>query len=181
MKIFKRILAVALIVISVMAIALPAMAAYSTMYVNCPLGQTVRLRKTPSDSGVILANIPRGTAVQAEYYNSTWHKVQYNGTSGYMMSSYLSSSYPTSNTPWLDRYGVPTLSSGSGATKYVKVLQRDLMSLGYNLTPYYDDGYYGATTEGAVFSFQLAHPPLVADGICGNATKEALYKTLFGN
>lgn len=181
MKTIKKILAVTLIVASVMAIAVPAMAAYSTMYVDCPLGETVRLRKTPSTSGVVLANIPRGTAVQAEYYNSTWHKVQHNGNTGYMMSSFLSSSRPTSNTPWLDRYGVPTLSSSSGSTNYVKVLQRDLMSLGYNLTPYYDDGYYGATTEGAVFSFQMAHPPLVADGICGDKTKEALYKALFGD
>lgn len=181
MKAFKKILAVALIAVSVMAIAAPAMAAYSTMYVDCPLGETVRLRKTPSTSGVILANIPRGTAVQAEYYNSTWHKVQYNGNTGYMMSSFLSSSIPTSNTPWLDRYGVETLSSGSGSSHYVRVLQIDLMSLGYNLTPYYDDGYYGATTEGAVRSFQRSHPPLEVDGICGDQTKEAIFKALFGD
>jgi len=97
-----------------------------------------------------------------------------------MMSSFLSSTPLTGSTPWLVRYGTQTLSTGSGATQYVKLLQQDLMALGYNLTPYYDDGYYGATTEGAVYSFQTAHN-LTADGICGNQTKEAIYTARFGN
>ena len=180
MKNIRKLITLILAVVSVLAVATTALAAYSTMYVNCPLGETVRLRKTASSSGVILANISRGTAVQAEPYNSNWHKVKYNNQTEYMMSSFLSSSRPTSSTPWLDRYGVTTLSSSSGSTKYIKTLQCDLMALGYNLTPYYDDGYYGPTTEGAVFSFQMSHG-LEADGICGNKTKEALYKALFGD
>ena len=54
-----------------------AQAAYSTMYVNCDVGETVRLRASASSTGTILTNIPRGTAVQAEYYNSSWHRVTY--------------------------------------------------------------------------------------------------------
>jgi uncharacterized protein YraI len=187
MKHTKKLIALTLVLMSVLAIAVPAMAAYSTMYVDCSVGETVRLRSSASTSSTILANVPRGTTLDAEYYNSNWYHIRNythsNGVTynGYMMSSFLSSTYPSSSTPWLERYGVPTLSTGSGATNYVKALQIDLMTLGYNLMPYYDDGYYGPTTEGAVFSFQMAHPPLVADGICGNATKEALSNALFGD
>ena len=90
MKNIRKLITLILAVVSVLAVATTALAAYSTMYVNCPLGETVRLRKTASSSGVILANISRGTAVQAEPYNSNWHKVKYNNQTGYMMSSFLS-------------------------------------------------------------------------------------------
>lgn len=93
MKFLKRFLALALVIVSVLSIAVPAFAA--TMYVNCPEGETVRIRKTPSTSGRILANLPRGTKVDATSYNSTWHSVSYNGMDGYMMSSFLSSTKPT--------------------------------------------------------------------------------------
>jgi len=114
MKNIKKILALALVVISVFSVVVTAMAVYSTMYVdgNVGVGSTVRLRKTPSTSGTILTNIPYGTAVQAEYYNSTWHKVIWTNPSGttyngYMMSSYLSTSVP-SGLPWIQYYGTET-------------------------------------------------------------------------
>ena len=106
MKLMKKLIALALVATTLLAIAVPAMAAYSTMYVNVGAGQTVRLRATASSSGTVLINIPHGTAVQAEYYNTTWHRVKYNGYSGFMMSSYLSSTNPTPvSSPWNDRYG----------------------------------------------------------------------------
>jgi Bacterial SH3 domain. len=89
-----KIIALVLAITCLMAIAAPALAAFSTMYVNCPVGQTVRLRATASTSGTTLTNIPRGTAVQAEYYNSSWHKVKYGSYTGYMMSSFLSTTKP---------------------------------------------------------------------------------------
>lgn len=90
MSFIKRLMALALIIVSVFAVTSIAHAEYNTMYVNCDEGETVRLRATASTSGTILVNIPRGTAVQAEYYNSTWHRVNYGSYSGFMMSSFLS-------------------------------------------------------------------------------------------
>lgn len=175
----KKFIALALVIVSVFALASTALAAYSTMYINCPVGETVRLRSSPSTSGTVLINIPRGTAVQAESYNSTWHRVSYNGYNGYMMSSFLSSSRPAGqDTPWLLRYGTKLLSTSSGDNSYIRVLQQDLMSLGYDLSPYYADGYYGIKTKEAVMDFQR-YAGLSADGICGDKTKEALYNEIF--
>lgn len=171
----KKFIALVLVLVSIFSLASTAMAAYSTMYINCDKGETVRLRNEPSTKGTVLINIPRGTAVQAEKYNSSWHKVSYSGYNGYMMSSFLSSTPPIDeDSPWFQRYGTKNLSTSSGDNAYIKVLQKDLMTLGYDLSPYYDDGYYGQKTKTAVMDFQRAHG-LTADGICGNATKEALY------
>lgn len=63
----------------------------ATMYVyNIPTDETGNLRKTASSSGTILVRVPYGKAVQASYYNSTWHSATYNGYSGYFMSKFLS-------------------------------------------------------------------------------------------
>ena len=98
MKHLKKLIALAMVAATVLAVAVPAMAAYSTMYVNVGAGQTVRLRNAPNTNGTVLINIPHGTAVQAEYYNSTWHKVKYSSYTGYMMSTFLSTSNPGGGT-----------------------------------------------------------------------------------
>lgn len=87
----KRLVALALVIVSVFSMSAVAFAEYNTMYINCPVGQTVRLREGPGTSYDVLTNISSGTAVQAEYYNSSWYTVKYNGYTGYMMESFLSS------------------------------------------------------------------------------------------
>ena len=69
-------------------------------------------------------------------------------------------------TPGSDK---PTLRKGSTGT-YVVECQKDLIQLGYDLSPYGADGKYGDKTAAAVKAFQKDHPPLVADGICGPRT-----------
>lgn len=67
----------------------------ATMYVyNIPTNETVNLRKTASSNGTILVRVGYGKAVQANYYNLTWHSATYNGYSGYIMSKYLTSTDP---------------------------------------------------------------------------------------
>ena len=67
----------------------------------------------------------------------------------------------------------PTLRKGSTGP-YVTLLQRDLISLGYDVGKTGADGKYGAKTEAAVEAFQRDHPPLKVDGICGPATWAAI-------
>ena len=68
----------------------------ATMYVyNIPTNETVNLRKTPASDGTILVRVGYGKAVQANYYNSTWHSASYGGYSGYIMSKYLTSTNPS--------------------------------------------------------------------------------------
>ena len=182
MKSLKTVLAIALVFVTVFAITAPALAAYSTMYVaagGIGPGETVRLRKTPSTSGTILANVPYGRAVQAEYYNSTWHRVTWAGYSGYMMSMYLTSTKPP-EAGWLSWYGPVNLSKTSGEKVYIKNLQADLMKNGYDLAPYYDDGFFGEKTYQAVRTFQRDNM-LDVDGIAGPETKSTLYALTHGN
>lgn len=76
-----------------------------------------------------------------------------------------------------DKVIKPTLRKGSTGP-YVVLLQRDLMSLGYDVGATGADGKYGAKTEAAVKTFQKDHPPLKTDGICGPATWAAIDKAL---
>lgn len=59
------------------------------MMVNCPMGQTVRLRKEPSGTAETILKVKAGEVVQAEDYNSVWSAVVYKGKSGYMMNEFL--------------------------------------------------------------------------------------------
>lgn len=60
-----------------------------TMQINCPAGETVRLRAKPSTNDAIIAKVPSGTIVQGADYDLEWSRVDYNGQTGYMMNKYL--------------------------------------------------------------------------------------------
>lgn len=190
MKHMKKLIALALVALTVLAVAIPAMAAYSTMYVDVGAGQTVRLRKTASSSGTILANIPHGTAVQAEYYNSTWHRVRYNGTNGFMMSEFLSNSKPSapSTQPWETRYGTTNYKNPSPKNELFKNVQTDLNTFfkrngleGYAVYPLTIDGVMGHASEVAVMVFQQkALNDSNPDGIVGPIVKSNLYRIIHG-
>lgn len=66
----------------------------------------------------------------------------------------------------------PTIRKGSSGED-VKYCQQLLMKLGYDLSPYNDDGKFGAKTQAAVIAFQKANG-LGADGVVGPLTWEAL-------
>lgn len=65
-----------------------------TVYVNTANKGSVNLRAEPSKAGKILAQIPYRTSLEAEYYDSTWSKVGYNGKIGYVMTEFLSNGKP---------------------------------------------------------------------------------------
>ena len=90
----------------------------ATMYVdNIPTNETVNLRKTPSSSGTILVRVGYGKAVEASYYNATWHSASYNGYSGYIMSQFLSSTDPNGSS---SGNGTPTVGVIQGTNVRVR-------------------------------------------------------------
>lgn len=60
-----------------------------TMMVNCPDGETVRLREKPSTNAATLSKVPSGAIVQGADYDLEWSRVDYDGRNGYMMNKYL--------------------------------------------------------------------------------------------
>ena len=137
-SLIKCIVALALVIVSVFAMSSVALAEYNTMYINCPVGETVRLREGPGTSYDVVIKIPYGTAVQAEYYNSSWYKVKYNNYSGYMMAEFLSSTRPSADQ---DTFGYTKYLGGTGSSENlikgstgprVKNLQLMLNFLKYN-------------------------------------------------
>lgn len=60
-----------------------------TMMVNCPDGETVRLREKPSTNAATICKVPSGDIVQGADYDLEWSRVDYDGRSGFMMNKYL--------------------------------------------------------------------------------------------
>ena len=80
------------------------------------------------------------------------------------------------NTPMPDLK--PTQRKGCRG-EYVTLLQTKLVQLGYSLAPYGVDGSYGNKTVEAVKAFQSDNG-LIADGVCGPMTWDALDKAVPG-
>ena len=171
-SLIKCIVALALVIVSVFAMSSVALAEYNTMYINCPVGETVRLREGPGTSYDVVIKIPYGTAVQAEYYNSSWYKVKYNNYSGYMMAEFLSSTRPSADQ---DTFGYTKYLGGTGPR--VKNLQLMLNFLKYNCGT--ADGIFGSATLTAVKNFQRFYG-LSVDGIVGKDTKAEIWRLLDG-
>lgn len=175
MKGTKKLTALSLVIVSILAIALPALA-YIWAYVNVPAGETVNVRDWPD--GNVVFTLPRGTQVDVQAYaNPTWSKVVVPGYSGeyYIKSEFLSPTPPAA--AWIERYGSETLKYAPNSyNKYVVNLQRDLHSAGYTSVTK-ADGYFGTITENAVKAFQRNNN-LTVDGLVGEKTKKALWNKL---
>ena len=62
----------------------------SKFIVTATSGKTVNLRQQPNTSSKILQAIPITTEVEViEKTSTSWYKIKYNGTEGYMMAKYL--------------------------------------------------------------------------------------------
>ncbi len=69
-----------------------------TAYVVSGNGKTVVLRSGPSKQHDVLASYPVGQKVTVINYGSTWCQISVNGTSGYMMTEFLSTVKPSTST-----------------------------------------------------------------------------------
>lgn len=82
-------------------------------YVVNPNNRKVNFRSGPSKSAKVIAEYDPGTKVHVDEYGSTWCKITISGTSGYMMTEFLSTSKPTQAAP------VVTPSTAGDYTAYV--------------------------------------------------------------
>lgn len=93
MKRVKKIMALALLAVSIMGVALPAMAAQEYGKVSTPDGLTLNLRKGTSGTNynIILKYIPNNTRLQFTYTNKTdtWYQTTYDGATGYVKSQFI--------------------------------------------------------------------------------------------
>lgn len=178
MKHFKKLIALALIAMSILSMfSVLTASAEEYWYVNVPNGQTVNLRDSPD--GHTIRRLPRGTKVIHNGTLGRWKKViTLDNVHGYILDDFLTGEYvaPSVPNPWDSRYGTTVWKKKLHKDTFyqqVQNLQRDLYKAGYTSVKN-ADGYYGTTTERAVSSFQRNNH-LKVDGICGNKTKEVLW------
>lgn len=174
----KRLVALALVIVSVFSISAVAMAE-TVKYVN--VTPNLNFRETPG--GDLIDRIPYGAAVtehSTSYHNGTqWSYITYNGDTGYVMTKYLSVTDPDGNgnssdnhpTSQSQAFGSYTLREGQ-TSYYVKNLQLALNHLGFNAGT--ADGIFGSGTLSAVEAFQEAND-LTVDGLVGSGTKGELW------
>lgn len=174
MKKMKKIIALALMVLSLFAVALPALAAsYKTVnaYPN------VNFWSTTSETSLI-DRIPFGATVEEQWTTTVggvqYSYIKYNSTYGYVRTLYLGAG--TSSRPQTkdQAFGTYDIKQNNNYSYYVKNVQLCLQQLGYYLGPKGADGYFGDYTMGALLNLQDVNG-LGADGIIGNRTKTFLW------
>lgn len=182
----KRLVAMALVIVSAMAITLPAMAA-----VSVPNGTSMwvyrgglNFRETPSTSADRIEQIPNHMPVIKLSTTGIWSRIFYNGHYGYVQSEFLTDT-PSGYTKPVNEnmaFGNDTLSMKTTSVKnhHVYNLQQCLRFGGY----LYDspDGFFGVNTKAAVIQFQKdvnenlpANAKIAEDGIVGPDTRGYLW------
>lgn len=95
-------------------------------------GSTVRLRSEPSTEASVLGTYDTGASMQITGVNGNWYQVQFNGTTGYVSSDYMTVA------PGGEVYA-QTLSTDNGASAVIQTA-KDLLGTRYI--------YGGTTTNG---------------------------------
>ena len=178
MKLMKKLIAIAMVAATVLAISVPASAA-TIKYVN--VSPDVNMRQS-SPTGSVIVRIPKGARVDVDstfsYGGGTWSYVKFGSLVGYVDDQYLSTSggvtYPGDV---VQAFSNTTLQMSSKKLYMIKNIQLALNYGGYSAGT--ADGVFGGNTETAVKSFQAAKG-LTVDGIVGSATKSALW-TAYGS
>ncbi len=194
-SLFTKVIAMALVVVSLMAISIPALAvSHCTTNIS-----GVNVRKTASSSGTRICQLSNtGTAVDvlctaegttiSSSNSTTWYYVKvasgtYAGKYGYIHSSLVSGfdsndiDHPSNQ---LEAFGIDLLQNGSKGSE-VRNVQYVLYLEGY-LTKRQIDGAFGSQTKAALEDYQLDHFGYVAewepdpvDGIAGDQTKTEMW------
>ena len=194
-NIFTRIIAIALVAMSIMSIATTAFAytehsTSGTRYVTSDNDYIVNVRTGPGTSypKEAIDSLYVGAKVTLVSYatvsNVKWYKVKFEGTTvGWIKGTFLTSSSTVhdSLTAWEIRYGWKNTNGNHtySTPNQIKNIQRDLKALGYNLGttgPNNDgvDGDYGSMTKEAIRQFRVNNS-LGSSTVASEATKQALY------
>lgn len=193
MKNIKKIIALVLALMSIMAIAIPALAATQTVTVDTysPRGNggSLNMRSSASSGASIIKTIPNNTVltVTYTYKTDTWYKTTYGGKTGYVMGKFMrfsdgtyggpsSSTHPQSQGEAFNCDNINYIQNGHQGNS-VRNVQLCMVAAGY-LSANGVDGVFGNNTEAAVYSYQLAYPDECGDpdGIVGPATKTSLWE-----
>ncbi|HSK68612.1 MAG TPA: peptidoglycan-binding protein, partial [Candidatus Limnocylindria bacterium] len=144
-----------------------------TAYANDP----VRLRRSASSSSDILAVIGKGDAVLVTGAQGDYYAVQYEGRSGYVVSSFLTPGARAATpapgaTPNPAYSNYSEMKSGASGAK-AKALQEALAELGFYTAA--ADGKYGSGTANAVRDFQEKNG-LAVTGVADPACQYLLFE-----
>ena len=171
-NIFMRILAIALVAMSIMAIAIPAMASTTQVYVGWttvsldhPGTVAPCIYSGMSTSTTLIKNLSGVDTVQvkADTGSIYWIRCKYGNYEGYIACQYIDFTDATFRKTFFNNH---TLQQGFKGEP-VRNLQLFLKKLGYyNITI---DDLFGSGTKQAVKDFQDDHG-LIKDGIAGSAT-----------
>lgn len=181
MKHIRKLMVFALVVASVLAIALPAMATTTGVYNTA----AVHLRSTIGGTslGLVSKNATCNILRESTVGGTKWYKVKitshtsntpdlYN-IEGWSQARYIStngSSVPTGPQTLAEAFGSANLSIGSQGN-YVRNVQLCLVEKGYNIVI---DGDFGNATYTAVCQYQVS-AGVLSDGIVGSTTKAAFW------
>jgi len=176
-KHMKKLIALAMVAVSILAISIPALAAsgYVDSSNGAVPGGSVNYysgynENTTSNTGLTkIGSLPNGTSITVYAVSDTahWYRFVIGGQNRYILRQFVN----VAGSEWEIAYGTTNLTLGSRG-RYVTRLQTDLSNAGYNPGPI--DGKYGSATRNAVYSFQSDNG-LSYDGIAGPETKAALY------
>lgn len=189
--IMKKLVALLIAMLTILAVAVPAMAYTQTSvsgvrYIYASNGNPVNVRTGPGKNYNLAkcGTLPVGTKVNLVAKSTTngtdWYKIVVANDSsknGWVMGKFLSTTASGSGSGdakgWEARYGTGNLSTagGNSTSAQIRNFQEDLNSIGYVLDV---DGYYGTKTKDVVKEFQKDYG-LSVDGIAGPATKAKLY------
>lgn len=196
MKNMKKFLALALVIVSVLAIAAPALA-YSetpvsgTRYITASNGLPVNVRKGPGTNYDLASvrNFPVGTQVTLQSKatgtdGATWYKViNSNNAGGWVKGSFLTTNRPP-EAAWVARYTTFVFVVSNTKRAGCANLQTDLntyfrnrfsnTTITYPWYPLTTDGIFGNNSSAATREFQRLEG-LLQDGKAGNETKAKLY------
>lgn len=165
MKKMKKILATAMLAVSLFAVAFPALAA--TEYGKCNVGTYINVRKNPPGDMTPIYNLRNGQPVTTTGATSGNYKKISSPVTGWVDKNYLTTSTPA----WMSSYGSKTMNLATKAQ--MEAFQKDLNKLpGISITV---DGYWGSETETAVREAQR-QAGITIDGIAGTMTKVWVYE-----
>ena len=194
MKKFVRIISLVLAIVSLMAVAMPALAAKTPFsgvgYITSANGGAVNVRTGPGINYSLAAikTMAVGTQVTLQYRDTDangvyWFQVVNSANKGgWVRTDFLTAKSPQQT--WEIRYGDRTYSRSTTAYELFKNVQRDLNAYyelngltDYAVYPLTVDGKFGPGTEVAVVTFQQREFPNHSDrdGIVGPKTKAKLF------